>query len=115
MTADVLTLNIPVVELGKEIFSALSELRPEKSLSFVLTEEGAEAVQLAISLVDWGIGGNKPKLKETALACLAEMNEVSAGDPLNVNFTDYEIKAMAEILAVLEKALEKQKDGILEL
>ena len=40
MTADELTINIAGVETAKEIFSALVEIQPEKSMSFVLTEEG---------------------------------------------------------------------------
>jgi hypothetical protein len=115
MTADVLSINVAILEKGLEIFDVLSGLTPEKSLSFVLTDEGAEAVQLAIPLTEWGIGGNKPKLKETALECLAQINEAEAGDPVNVNFTEYEVKSMGEILAVFQKALEEQEDGILEL
>lgn len=115
MSAEVITLNLPVVEKGKEIFSVLSEIRPEKSFSFVLTEDGVEAIQLAITLAEWGIGGNKPKLKETALEYLDEMSQCEAGDPVNVNFTEYEIKSMGEVLAVFEKALEEQEEGVLEL
>jgi hypothetical protein len=115
MSAEVLTLKVPIAELGIEIFTVFSELPPEKSLSFVLTEEGVEAIQLAPTLVDWGIGGNKPKLKQTALECLSLMQDAEAGVPVNVNFTEYEIKAMGEVLGVFEKALEKQEDGLLEL
>jgi hypothetical protein len=115
MTADVLSLDVAIAEKGVEIFDVLSGLTPEKSLSFVLTDEGVEAIQLAIALTEWGIGGNKPKLKETALECLNQISEVDAGDPVNVNFTEYEVKSMEEVLAVFQKALEQQKDGILEL
>lgn len=54
MSTEVLTIDVPTVEKGKEIFTALSELRPEKSFSFVLTEEGVEAIQEARK--NWPIG-----------------------------------------------------------
>jgi hypothetical protein len=114
MSTEVLTIDVPTVEKGKEIFTALSELRPEKSFSFVLTEEGVEAIQEAIKLADWGIGGNKPKLKEAALECLDYMGEVEVGAPVNVNFTEYELKAMAEVLSVIDRALERNEDGVLK-
>lgn len=114
MSTEVLTIDVSTVEKGKEIFTALSELRPEKSFSFVLTEEGVEAIQEAKKLADWGIGGNKPKLKETALECLEGIGTAEAGDPVNVNFTEYEIKSMAEVLSVIEKALEIEEDGVVK-
>jgi hypothetical protein len=114
MSTEVLTIDVQIVEKGKEIFSALSELRPEKSFSFVLTEEGVEAVQEAKILAEWGIGGNKPKLKVAAMECFDQMAEAEAGSPVNVNFTEYELKAMAEVLSVIERALERQEDGILK-
>jgi hypothetical protein len=98
MSNEVITIDVPIVEKSLEIFTTLAELRPEKSLSFVLTEEGVEAMQEAIKLTDWGIGGNKPKLKEAAIECLEQMGEAEAGAPVNVNFTEYELKAMTEVL-----------------
>lgn len=65
-------------------------------------------------MADWGIGGNKPKLKEAALECLAHMGEAEAGEPVNVNFTEYELKSMAEVLSVIDRALERQEEGILK-
>ena len=114
MPAEVLTINVPIVEKAKEIFSALSELKPEKSMSFVLTEEGIEAIQEAEKLAEWGIGGNKPKLKLAAIDCLEMIGAGEAGEPVNVNFTEYELKAVAEVLAVIDRALVNQEDGVLK-
>jgi hypothetical protein len=41
------------------------------------------------------------------------LEEFSPGDPVNVNFTEYEIKAMGEVVSVIEKALEQHEDGVL--
>ena len=60
--ADVL-INPARLEVAEEIFRTIADLRPERSLSFTLSQEGAEAVQDALMIVEWGIGGNKPKLK----------------------------------------------------
>jgi hypothetical protein len=108
-----ITITPEIVEVAQEIFSEFVKLKPERSLSFSLTAEGVEAISEAKKLADWGIGGNKPKLKETALENLESLEDSEPGEPLNVNFTEYEIKAMEEVLSVIERALEKHKDGVL--
>ncbi|MEN8242841.1 MAG: hypothetical protein ABFS17_13040 [Chloroflexota bacterium] len=114
MSADELMINVPIVEKALEIFSTLTVIRPEKSFSFILTEEGLEAIQEAGKLAEWGIGGNKPKLKIAALECLALIGSGEPGDPVNVNFTEYELKSCAEILSVIERALTNHEDGLLK-
>ena len=106
-------VNLEAVELAKEIFEQLSQVRPEHSLSFVLNEEGTAAIIESIKIAEWGIGGNKPKLKATALEILGEISEVETGDPVNVNFTEYEVKSMNEVYEVIVKALEDHEDGVL--
>jgi hypothetical protein len=108
-----ITIDPEITEIAQDIFTELSSLKPETSLSFTLTDQGADAVSQAIVLAEWGIGGNKSKLKETALENLAAMDQVPAGEPVNVNFTEYEVKSMGEVLAAIEKALEKHEDGVL--
>lgn len=108
-----ITIDPEVIEVAQNIFTELANLKPETSLSFTLTEQGADAVSQAIVLAEWGIGGNKSKLKETALENLNVMDQVPAGEPVNVNFTEYEVKSMGEVLAVIEKALETHEDGVL--
>ena len=110
---DEIKIKPEIVRIAHVIFSEFSNLKPERSLSFSLTDEGVEAINEAKKLADWGIGGNKPKLKETALEHLEILEKSKAGEPVNVNFTEYEIKAMGEVLAVIEKALEIHEDGIL--
>ena len=108
-----ITIDPGFVEVAQNIFSEFVALRPEHSFSFSLTDQGVGAISEAKKLADWGIGGNKPKLKETALDCLDVLEEANAGDPVNVNFTEYEIKAMSEVLSVIEKALDEHEDGVL--
>lgn len=110
--ADVM-INPERLELAEEIFKTLADLRPEKSLSFTLAVEGAEAVEDALLIVEWGIGGNKPKLKEAALEVVSAINEVPHGQPVNVNLTEYEIKAMGEVVEAVNKAGESHKEGVL--
>ena len=114
MPTDALEINVPNVEKAKEIFSALSEIRPEKSFSFILTEEGIEAVTETRKLAEWGIGGNKPKLKVAALECLEMIGSGEPGAPVNVNFTEYEIKSIVELLSVVDRALENHSEGVLK-
>lgn len=111
--ADEITINPEIVKVAQAIFTEFSTLKPERSLSFSLTEEGVDAISEAKKLADWGIGGNKPKLKETALEYIEGLEDSNPGEPLNVNFTEYEIKAMGEVLSVIERALENHEDGVL--
>lgn len=106
-------IDIESVELAKQIMDQLSQVRPEQSLSFVLNDDGFAAIDASIKIAEWGIGGNKPKLKATALEILNAINEVSVVEPVNINFTEYEIKSMGEVLEVLTKALEVHEDGTL--
>ena len=48
------------------------------------------------------------------MECLDYLEVAEAGDPVNVNFTEYEIKSLAEVLSVIERALERQEDGTLK-
>jgi len=111
--AEDININPEVVEVAHEIFTEFASLKPEHSFSFSLTEMGVDAISVAKQLADWGIGGNKPKLKATAIEYIEVMEEFSPGDPVNVNFTEYEIKAMGEVVSVIEKALEEHEDGVL--
>jgi hypothetical protein len=111
--ADEIKINPEIVEVAQDIFTEFAGLKPEHSLSFSLTEEGVDAITEAKKLADWGIGGNKPKLKATALEYIEIIEEYDPGDPVNVNFTEYEIKAMGEVLSVIEKALEEHEEGVL--
>ncbi len=111
---NMMKINPGILDLAKEIFGTLAEQRPEQSLSFVLSDEGGVAVSDAVKIVEWGIGGNKSKLKATALEVLEEMGQVPAGAPININLTEYELKAMEEVVAAIEKAIDSHQNGILE-
>jgi hypothetical protein len=113
MTADI-KIDVERIEIAKEIFSTLSALRPLQSFSFSLDTNGMDALNETLVLIDWGIGGNKPKLKEAALEVVTPLSEREAGSPLNVNLTEYEIKAMEEVASVIARALEQQDDGVLK-
>jgi len=99
------------VELAQTIVEQLSQVRPEHSFSFMLNAEGLAAIGESIKISEWGIGGNKPKLKATALEILNAIAQVSPGDPVNINLTEYEVKSLGEVLEVLGKALEVHEEG----
>jgi len=115
MSTDNNRIEINVVDLGTamEIIETLAGLKPLTSFSFSLNEEGVSAVNEVLRLVEWGIGKNKPKLKEAALEVLLPLVEPEPGTPLNVNLTEYEVKSMEEVLALIVRALDKHKDGVL--
>ncbi len=113
MANDEIKINPKLLETAREVFVTISEQRPEHSFSFVLTEEGYHALEDAIKVVEWGIGGNKPKLKETALEQLAEFMNIAQGNPVNINMTEYELKSMGEVVEAIDKALDSHEDGVL--
>ncbi len=101
--------EIPVehLELGEEIIGAMAALRPFQSLSFALSEDGAAALAEMVGLTKKRMGKNMPKLREAALGVLTPLTSHSAGTPINVNLTDYEVKAMTEVLALIQRNLKK--------
>ena len=44
---------------------------------------------------------------------LGAINDVPQGQPVNVNLTEYEVKAMGEVVDAVKKASELNKEGIL--
>ena len=110
---DEIIINPDLLENAREIFSTLAQQRPEHSVSFVLSNEGFRAVEDTIKVVEWGIGGNKSKLKSTALEILAWISSVPNGAPVNVNLTEYELKSMGEVVEAIEKAVENHQEGVL--
>lgn len=112
MSEDV-KINPEILHDAREIFMVLAQQRPEHSLSFVLSAEGSEAINDTFKIVEWGIGGNKSKIKATALELLDMISEVPSGTPVNVNLTEYELKAMWEVVAAIDKAEENHINGLL--
>ena len=110
---DEVQINPEIVEIAQNIMEQLVTVRPEHSFSFVLNDEGSQAIEESIKIAGWGIGGNKSKLKATALEILDSISEIPAGEPVNVNFTEFEVKSLGEVYDALGKALEKHEDGIL--
>jgi hypothetical protein len=111
MADETVIINPDLLSVAKEVFSTLSEQRAEHSFSFLLTEDGFNSISDTIKVVEWGIGGNKSKLKATALEILEEFATVDQGVPINVNLTEYELKSMEEVALALEKAEESHQDG----
>jgi hypothetical protein len=95
--------NNGILQLGIEIASTLSELMPEKSLSFSLNEEGFEAVNWLVELTKEKMPKNMHVLKENAMEALTQITEGEAGTPLNVNFTEDELKALAKVQEIAER------------
>ena len=114
MAGDTVKIDPELLSVSKEVFSTLSEQRAEHSFSFLLTADGFNSIPDTIKVVEWGIGGNKSKLKATALEILNEIAAVDQGMPINVNLTEYELKSMEEVALALEKAIEAHKDGELD-
>ena len=98
--------NNGIPQLGIEIASTLSELMPEKSLSFSLNKEGFEAVNWLVELTEEKMPKNMHVLKENAMEALTPITEGDAGTPLNVNFTEDELKALAKVLEIAEREVD---------
>ena len=109
--SDRIEINNKDLQTAQDIVGAITNIKPLTSLSFTLNAEGVTAINETLRLVEWGIGKNKPKLKETALDVLSPLGEADQGMPLNVNLTEYEIKALEEVLALIERSISKHKDG----
>jgi hypothetical protein len=98
--------NNGIQQLGVQIASTLSELMPEKSLSFSLNEEGFEAVKWLVELTEEKMPKNMHVLKENAMEALNLITNGEAGIPLNVNFTEDELKALAKVLEIAEREVD---------
>ena len=105
-----LEINEESLCIGLEIVQCLSEIKPLQSLSFTLSNEGVIAVNEVSTLTEEGIGKNAYKLKEAALDVFNAILEHPDGVPINVNLTEYEIKAMKTVMDVIERSLDKHTD-----
>ena len=98
--------NNGIQQLGVQIASTLSELMPERSLSFSLNEEGFEAVNWLVELIEEKMPKNMHVLKENAMEALTSITEGEVGTPLNVNFTEDELKALEKVLEIAEREMD---------
>ncbi len=105
-------INVESIQTGHKIVETFANLKPLSSLSFTLNTDGLAAVSEVVRLVHWGIGKNKSKLKDAALDMLLPLAESEPGIPNNVNLTEFDIKAMEEVLTLIDRALSKHKDGV---
>jgi hypothetical protein len=108
-----LEINEESLNIGLEIVQQLSEVKPLSSLSFTLSDQGVDAVNEVLELTEWGIGKNAYKLKEAAIEVFSDILEQPDGTPVNVNLTEYEIKAMEKVTDLIEKSLDKNTNGVL--
>lgn len=108
-----LEINEESLGIGLEIVQQLSELKSLSSFSFTLSDEGVDAVNEVLELTEWGIGENAYKLKEAAIGVFSDILEHPDGAPVNVNLTEYEIKAMEKVTDLIERSLDKHNDGVL--
>jgi hypothetical protein len=106
-------IDVERIHQSREIIESLVELRPYRSFSFVLNDEGFAAIEETISLAEWGIGRNKSRIKEAALRVLNRLVAHPSGTPLNVNLTKKESESMDEVLWQIDRALEQHKEGLL--
>jgi hypothetical protein len=106
MTADTDRIEIKIEDLqtAQEIVGRIAKIKPLTSFSFTLKGEGLTAIKETLRLVEWGIGKNKPKLKEAALDVLSPLIDADQGLPINVNLTEFE-------MLLIERSISKHKDG----
>lgn len=109
---DQLEIHIEDIQTAQEIVGEIGNLKPLTSLSFTLSAEGLSAIKETLRLIEWGIGKNKSKLKAAALEVISPLADSDPGVPNNINLTEFEIKAMEEVLAVIGRAISKYKDGM---
>lgn len=108
-----INISVESIKKGGEIAGVLAELKPNTSLSFTLSEEGYAAIKETIRLVEWGMGKNMQKLKEAALGVLSPFLDDPAGNPLNVNLTEQEVKSLQEVHKLVERSVKRERDGVL--
>ena len=109
---DRIEINIEDLQTAQEIFGTIVKIKPLTSFSFTLNGEGLTAIKETLRLVEWGIGKNKPKLKEAAIDILSPVVDVDQGLPININLNEYEIKAIEEVLALIDRSISKYKEGV---
>ncbi len=107
-----LAVDVDLLEQGKEVVAVLAGLKPESSMSFSLDDAGLAALTEVFKVAGWGMGNNMRKLREAAVDILTPFVSEVAGIPLNANLTEYELKAMNEVITVVERAVKNQRDGI---
>lgn len=90
-------------QIGKEIISVLMNLRVEQSFSFVLNEEGHQALQALVDLTEEKMPKNMTRLLESAMETLSPLTNFEPGDPLNVNLNEDDLKAMEKIMELIER------------
>ncbi len=98
---------------GLEIIQQISAFRPYSSYSFQLSPKGFSAVSEVRELVEWGMGKNMHKMKEAALEILDSVLAYSPEERVNMNLTEYECKSIEAVAGLIERSLDKQKDGVL--
>lgn len=111
--AKVLEVNVANLAFGFEIFQEISECKPYSSYSFQINEQTFNSFDQIRQLVEWGMGKNMPKMKQASLEILDSILSSSPGEPVNLNFSEYECKAMQAVKEIIGRSLEKQKNGIL--
>ncbi len=108
-----LEISVGDLEYGLEITQQISTFTPYTSYSFQLSVKGFDAVREVRKLAAWGMGKNMLKMKDAALEILDSILTYSQDERVNMNLTEYECKSLAAVVALIERSLKKQKDGVL--
>lgn len=90
-------------QIGKEIISALVSLRPEKSFSFVLNEEGHQALKALVDLTEEKMPKNMTRMLDSVVETLSPLTNYEPGAPLNVNLNEDDLKAMEKVMELVER------------
>ena len=108
-----LEIDVKNFGYGLEIFAQIADFKPYSSYSFQLSPKGYDAVNEVRRLAEWGMGKNMYKMKKAALEILGSMLACSPEERVNLCITEYESKSLGAVEKLTERALKKQKDGIL--
>jgi hypothetical protein len=97
---------------GLAVMQGISEFQPYSSISFLATDQILGAVVEVGKLVDWGMAKNMQKMKSAALEIIEIITESMAGDPVNLNLDDYQLKSISAVVDLIERTLDEGKDGV---
>jgi len=100
------------LEVGFEIVKEISEFRPFSSISFHSSEKILSGIKEVNKLAIWGMAKNRHKMKDTAIKILNSILCCEPEEPVNLNLSKYEIKSIKALSNLIERSLEKRKDGV---
>lgn len=108
-----LKVNEGYLEYGLMIIQQISGFRPYSSISFPSSLAVVNAINEVGKLAEWGMGKNMHKMKEAVLEIAESIITCSPGEPVNLNLTIYELKALKAVVNLIKRSINQQKNGVL--